>query len=116
MDIKRRTVLGGLAAAVTTAQATGSAQSAESASFRSEGRNPDGTTYTGTARVTVQGTSVSITWVMGGQTFQGKGLRDGRVIAVDWGQADPVVYVVMPDGEFHGTWADGTALDKLIPA
>ena len=46
---------------------------------------------------------------------RGVGVLDGRVVTVDWGDATPVIYVVMEDGELHGTWADGTALEKLTP-
>ncbi|MDJ0630108.1 MAG: hypothetical protein QNJ44_17770 [Rhodobacter sp.] len=83
--------------------------------YASQGRNPDGSTYRGRAEITQQGDAVEITWVIDGSTFRGAGTLDGRVLTVDWGEPTPVVYVVMQDGELHGTWADGTALDKLTP-
>ena len=40
-------------------------------------------------------------------------MRTWQVLMINWGQSTPVVYVVMPGGELHGTWAGGTALEKL---
>ena len=54
-------------------------------------------------------------WRVGRETYTGEGRIDGRVLTVDWGAEDPIVYVLMPDGELHGTWADGRALEKLSP-
>ena len=42
-------------------------------------------------------------------------VRDGHLLIVDWGDETPIIYVVMADGELHGTWADGRALEKLVP-
>jgi len=86
-----------------------------SGTYRAEGRNPDGSTYTGSAVVAQQGRAVQINWSVGNQTYAGSGIRDGQVIVVNWGQNDPVVYVVMANGELHGTWNRGTALERLLP-
>jgi hypothetical protein len=85
-----------------------------SGSYKAEGRNPDGSTYTG--RVTVQesvGGAVAFAWIVANQSYAGVGTRDGRVVSVDWGEAHPVVYVIMPGGALYGTWADGRALERL---
>jgi len=84
-------------------------------SYRAIGRYPDGTAYTGTVRIEDDGASIRVMWAIGTRSYLGAGPRDGRVITVDWGDATPIVYVVMDDGELHGTWADGTAHEKLIP-
>jgi hypothetical protein len=84
-------------------------------SYTVTGRNADGSAYSGRASVRHQGDAVEITWTVGSQTYRGAGLLEGRVLTVEWGDATPVVYVVMPDGALHGTWADGTALDRLTP-
>ena len=34
---------------------------------------------------------------------------------VEWGSDYPVYYLILPSGELHGTWANGTALERLIP-
>ncbi|MEL7117763.1 MAG: hypothetical protein AAGP08_19645, partial [Pseudomonadota bacterium] len=80
------------------------------------GRNPDGSAYQGRAEIFHRGDNISITWFIGdGTPNKGTGSKTGDVVTVDWGDTTPVVYVVMPDGELHGTWADGTALEKLTP-
>lgn len=84
-------------------------------SYVAQGRNPDGTAYTGTAWLAEDGGIVSVNWSVGNSTYSGSGPIIGDVVTVDWGEGDPVVYVVMPDGELHGTWADGTAIEKLTP-
>jgi hypothetical protein len=83
--------------------------------YKSEGLNADGSSYTGTADIVQQGDAIEITWNVQGQTFRGAGLIEGRVVTIDWGEATPVVYVVMDDGELHGTWDDGKALERLLP-
>lgn len=83
--------------------------------YRAEGRNPDGSAYSGLATVAQQGNAVQINWSVGNQTYSGSGIRTGQVVVINWGQPDPVVYVVMLDGQLHGTWAKGTALERLLP-
>ncbi|WP_425049283.1 hypothetical protein [Psychromarinibacter sp. S121] len=83
--------------------------------YSSRGLNADGTEYMGRAQIVQQGEAVEFTWFVGNDTFRGRGAIDGRLVAVDWGAESPVVYVVMPDGELHGTWDDGRALEKLTP-
>ena len=48
-------------------------------------------------------------------SYSGTGNRDGNVLLVDWGADYLIVYTIMDDGELHGTWADGYALDRLSP-
>jgi hypothetical protein len=117
----RRAALALTAAALAApARAQGKKQSLSratdlSGSYSVAGRNADGTAYSGIATVTHQGDAVEITWTVGGQTYRGAGLLEGRVLTVNWGDSTPVVYVLMPDGALHGTWADGRALDRLQP-
>jgi len=42
-------------------------------------------------------------------------LCEGDILTVDWGQADPVIYKVMPDGTLDGKWAGGKAGEVLKP-
>ncbi|MBM1311474.1 hypothetical protein JQT66_14615 [Sulfitobacter mediterraneus] len=81
--------------------------------FTAEGRNPDGSAYSGVAVVNEQNGSVQVTWTVGSQTYAGSGVRDGQIVVVNWGQAHPVIYVVMANGNLHGTWQNGTALERL---
>ncbi|MBD3663962.1 hypothetical protein [Sulfitobacter aestuariivivens] len=83
-------------------------------SYRAEGRNPNGSAYSGTVVIGQQGNAVQINWTISNETYVGSGILDGRVLVVNWGQPLPVVYVVMPSGDLHGTWNDGTALERLI--
>ena len=83
--------------------------------YRAEGRNPDGSDYSGRVDIVQQGQAVDFTWVIGNDTYRGTGVIEERVVTVDWGEATPVVYVIMPNGALHGTWADGTALERLSP-
>lgn len=82
--------------------------------YDAQGRNPDGSVYTGTAIVAELNNAVQVSWTVGVQNYTGTGVRDGQVVVVNWGQPAPVVYVVMPNGELHGTWASGTALERLV--
>lgn len=79
------------------------------------GRNLDGAAYTGTAEVRDDGESVTVFWNTTVGVYSGTGSRDGNVVLIDWGSDYLIVYTVMEDGELHGTWADGYALDRLSP-
>ncbi len=82
--------------------------------YRAEGRYPDGTPYAGRAILSEANGTVRVSWIIDGQSYAGTGVRQGQVVAVDWGQPEPIVYVVMANGSLHGTWADGLALERLI--
>lgn len=86
-----------------------------SGSYRAEGRNPDGSAYSGTVQIHDRKGEVRMEWQVGNQSYSGKGTRNADVIWVDWGDTHPVVYVRMPSGELHGTWANGRGLERLIP-
>ena len=83
--------------------------------YRARGINADGTIYEGDVWITQQSDVIEMTWEVQGDTFRGQGVIEGRVVTVDWGSDTPVIYVVMADGELHGTWDDGRALEKLTP-
>ncbi|WP_424977881.1 hypothetical protein [Leisingera sp. S232] len=109
----RRTILACFAALTLFAVPAG-AQSV-GGSYSAEGRNPDGSTYSGTVQIRDNGGMIEMSWQVGAQSYAGTGTRNGDVVWVDWGQPDPVVYVRMPSGELHGTWANGRGLERLIP-
>jgi len=77
------------------------------------GRNPDGSDYENPVEIIQKGTAVDFAWINKDNTTRGTGTIEGRVITVDWGDATPVVYVAMENGNLHGTWADGLGLEKL---
>lgn len=115
--LNRRHWIAGLAAAVLALPA--SAQEKKfipeiSGLYLAEGRNPDGSAYQGTAVVAEYNGLVQINWTVGGSTYSGRGTRDGAVVVVEWGQDFPVIYVVLSNGDLHGTWQNGTALERLL--
>ncbi len=110
---RRRLIAGFVASAMLAA--TGAAAQTVAGLYRAEGRNPDGSSYSGTVQIRENGGGVQINWQVGSQSYAGKGTRSGDVIWVDWGDTYPVVYVRMPSGELHGTWANGRGLERLIP-
>ncbi len=84
-------------------------------SYSAAGMNPDGTKYQGRVEIVQQGDAVEMTWNIGNDTYRGAGRLEGRVLTVDWGDAHPVIYVALANGQLHGTWGNGTAVEKLTP-
>ncbi|MEQ8895744.1 MAG: hypothetical protein RID23_01545 [Roseovarius sp.] len=82
--------------------------------YTAQGRYPDGRAYTGQAEIFQQGSEVEIYWSIDGQSYQGRGNVQGRIVTVNWGAATPIIYVVN-DPELHGTWDGGSALERLVP-
>ena len=84
--------------------------------YLAEGRNPDGSTYSGSCRVTNIGEgNFSFHWSIGNQSFSGTGKLIGDTISVDWGAASPVIYKVAADGTLNGIWSNGQAVETLRP-
>ncbi|MDJ0931064.1 hypothetical protein [Breoghania sp.] len=54
-------------------------------------------------------------WDIAGQIYRGTGRLNGNVLTVDWGLADPVIYIVNDDGTLSGTWDRGRASERLVP-
>ena len=86
-----------------------------SGSYAADGMNADGSRYAGAVEIAQKGTSIDMRWSIAGDSYAGTGRLEGRVLTVDWGSDKPIVYLVMEDGALHGTWNDGTALEKLTP-
>lgn len=84
--------------------------------YRVEGRNADGSAYSGQLVLSTRGETYLGDWTIADQAYRGVGQLDGRVLTLQWSEgAEPVVYVLMPDGELHGTWSDGRALERAAP-
>ena len=115
--VSRRRLFAGMAALGISLSAVASLAQAQSVSgqYRAEGRNPDGSTYSGSVQIGYSNRELVVQWQVGGQAYSGTGTRNGDVLWVNWGDRYPVVYVRMPSGELHGTWANGQALERLIP-
>ncbi|MBZ0124519.1 MAG: hypothetical protein K8F31_11615 [Roseovarius sp.] len=114
----RRLILAGALAAMAALATGTAAQEAPvyfiAGAYDVRGMNPDGSVYRGEVRISQQGSAVEVYWNVAGQPYSGRGQIEGRVVTVDWGSSTPVVYVLM-GRELHGTWENGTALEKLTP-
>ncbi len=80
-----------------------------------EGRNPDGSSYTGTVDIRQQGDSYHVAWQVGSSFYRGAGRFAGNVLAVEWGEDTPVVYALGRDGRLEGLWAGGLGEEILTP-
>lgn len=103
-----------LAFSVVLLPALASAQSL-AGTYRAEGMNPDGSHYSGVVTIAEAGDELAFHWELATESFEGTGRREHDVIRVDGGDVFPVVYVVMPSGELHGTWGNAHGLERLIP-
>ena len=83
--------------------------------YRVQGTNPNGTSYAGTLSIERAGALYVLQWNIGRDVFKGQGTLNGRVLTIDWGQADPVIYQVMPDGTLDGAWARGQGKERVTP-
>lgn len=81
--------------------------------YQVAGRNPDGSAYNGLVQISENQGNVRMFWQVGGRRYQGTGVYQAPLVTVDWGSSAPIIYVVMSNGALHGTWANGTALERL---
>lgn len=101
------------AAAFMAAAPFAQAQQHIAGDYYAYGRNADGSAYSGTVNIGVNGDgSVAVNWSVG-NSYSGVGVLNGDILTVEWGADHPAFYIVMPDGELHGTWGDGTGLELL---
>jgi len=100
-------------AALFAAAPLAQAQSHILGDYFAYGRNADGSAYSGTVNIAPLGPNqVTVYWSVG-STYSGVGTLNGDVLTVNWGANHPAFYIVMPDGELHGTWDDGAGLELL---
>lgn len=83
--------------------------------YRVKGTNPGGGAYRGMAALTQNEDEFDFTWWIGKQVFRGSGHFAGKMIVVNFGEKDPVIYTFGDDGELDGEWADGSATETLEP-
>jgi hypothetical protein len=81
--------------------------------YSAAGRNPDGSTYTGTVEVSRQGRKFTLIWQVGADSYRGVGSLEGNVLTVDWGDTTPVVYALTGDGVLQGLWSGGRGSENL---
>ena len=102
--------------------ASASAQSLPG-NYRVEGKNLDGSAYSGTAEIVATSeTTCRIAWKTGGTTAAGICMRNGDSFAAGYvlGEAiGLVVYKMMPDGTLEGAWTiadqEGVGEETLTP-
>lgn len=104
-----------LLAASFVVTAGGALAQSISGGYLADGRNPNGSSYSGRVQISDSGGNVAMSWQVGSQAYSGTGRHDGQVLTVNWGDSHPVIYVIMRNGELHGTWANGHGLEKLTP-
>jgi hypothetical protein len=105
----------GLAAAAS-AQTVGGTYSAS-------GTNADGSSYTGSAEITVNGPACSISWQTGGSSSAGTCLLTGNAFGAAYQLGDSTglaVYQLQPDGTLKGQWttigSSGVGSETLSPS
>lgn len=114
-NFNRRAAITAMAGSFLMLAGTGAvAQTAGiSGNYQVNGLNADGSAYNGEASIFEREGIVRMDWNVAGQTYAGNGVVDGRVVTVNWGASSPVVYVMMENGNLHGTWDNGRALELL---
>ena len=83
--------------------------------YRVSGTNPNGSQYQGMVALSQQQDEFALTWWIGKQVFHGTGHFAGKMLVVNWGDKDPVIYTFGDAGALDGEWADGSATETLLP-
>jgi len=83
--------------------------------YKAEGRNPDGTRYSGTVTLAKRGDVYQLSWTVGSTSYEGNGTLKDNLLIVDWGSSTPVIYALTEDGSFVGLWAAGRGEETLTP-
>ena len=86
------------------------------------GTNADGSSYAGTAEITLNGPACSISWQTGGSSSAGTCLLTGTAFGASYQLGDTpglAVYQLQPDGALIGQWttigAPGVGSETLSP-
>jgi hypothetical protein len=87
-----------------------------------DGKNFDGSTYTGTVQITPRGSTCRIVWQTGNSKSEGLCMLSGKTLAAfyklgaDYGL---IIYEVQPDGSLRGRWSiadkTGVGTELLVP-
>lgn len=84
--------------------------------YDAHGSNADGSPYTGTVVIKVDGGVYRFSWLISdGSSYSGTGRFSNNKIIVNWGQKYPVIYEIGAEGVLNGAWANGRASETLIP-
>jgi hypothetical protein len=79
-----------------------------------QGRNPNGSSYSGEAAISFDGSKYEIGWnLAGGQRFYGSGILDDKLLKINW-EGGMVTYIIRDNGKIlDGTWANGKGSEIL---
>jgi Caspase domain len=80
------------------------------------GRNPNGSRYSGTVSIARRGGQFELDWRVGTSSYRGSGTLENNLLTVDWGSTQPLVYALREDGSLMGLWGGGQGEDVLTPA
>jgi hypothetical protein len=83
--------------------------------YRVDGTNPSGSQYQGMLALLQNHDQFQLTWGIGKDVFHGTGHFAGKMLVVNWGDKDPVIYTFGDKGALDGEWADGSASETLEP-
>ncbi len=72
------------------------------------GKNPNGSSYTGSVKITHKGNTYALAWTIPGTSYTGVGILKDKVLSVGWGQgATPGVVAYAVSGTtLDGVWAN----------
>jgi hypothetical protein len=79
-----------------------------------QGRNPNGSSYSGEAAISFDDSKYEIAWnLAGGQRFYGSGILDDKLLKINW-EGGMVTYIIRDNGRIlDGTWANGKGSEIL---
>lgn len=110
--MRLRTTLTG--AAIALAMMATSALAQVAGRYNIDGRNPDGSGYSGTAEVQPTGDTFRVTWTIGGQRYVGTGIGTDDALAITYrsGNNTGVALLFREGSQYKVVWtfAGGTSL------
>jgi hypothetical protein len=90
-------------------------QTLKPGNYRAEGRNPDGTRYSGTVTITKHEEVYQLRWAIGTTSYKGSGTLQDNLLIVSWGSSTPVIYALTEHGSLSGLWDAGSGEETLTP-
>jgi hypothetical protein len=83
--------------------------------YRVNGKNPNGSRYTGQLTISNQGDRYALDWRVGSTAYKGTGTMTNNILTVNWGSATPVIYALSADGTLKGLWDAGKGEEIATP-
>jgi hypothetical protein len=108
---------------LATGLATAASAQTVGGTYSVSGTNADGSSYTGSAEITLNGPACSISWQTGGSSSAGTCLLTGNAFGAAYqlgGSTGLAVYQLQPDGTLKGQWttigSSGVGSETLSPS